>query len=131
MPDRKCSRRWPIWLWASFSRAAGPRSRTSGCSPHPTSRCSSLRGSVAGPTPRWPTAALELVTSLHGSAVPVLLEALADAEPASRRWAVHCLRKIGRAAAPAIPVLQRLRDNDPQTLIRQEAARPDAIEGEP
>src|SRR5438477_3870473 len=58
-------------------------------------------------------------------------QALFDPEPALRRWAVRCLGKIGHAAAPANPVLERLRDNDAQTLTRQQAGRAlDAIGAE-
>jgi HEAT repeat protein len=67
--------------------------------------------------------ALEFVTPLHWQAVPILSAALADPEPGPRHWAVHCLRKIGHSAAPAVPLLQQLRDNDPQALTRSEAAR--------
>ena len=57
------------------------------------------------------------------SACPALTEALGDADARVRGAAILGLMRCGPAAKSAVPVLQGLRDHDPDPGVRDYAAR--------
>src|SRR3954449_13259169 len=77
-----------------------------------------LRAWVAelkAPAPQTRSAAAYSISSMGPSAksaVPALIEALGDSEPAVRFPVCVALREIGPAAATAVPKLTEVRDND-------------------
>ncbi len=71
------------------------------------------------------TAAFKLgnVGPSDSAVLPALLGALRDADPTVRREAILSLVKFGSAAQEAVPLLEDLRQRDPDAPVRDAAAR--------
>ncbi len=70
---------------------------------------------LKAPAPVTRSAAAYAISSMGPSgkpAVPALIEALGDSEPAVRFPVCVALREIGPAAAAAVPKLQEVQEND-------------------
>jgi HEAT repeat protein len=70
---------------------------------------------LKAPAPQSRSAAAYAISGMGAaakSAVPALIEALSDSEPAVRFPVCVALREIGPPAAAAVPKLQELQDND-------------------
>lgn len=67
-------------------------------------------------------AAADALGRIGAAAVPELVQALANPDPAVREKAVGVLGRMGADAAPAVPNLVKLL-NDPDPVVRKAAAR--------
>ena len=62
----------------------------------------------------------DVVSKMGPSVVSALVGALADQNPRVRRILVRTLRKMGRNAEPAIPILYAMSETDPDPVVRAE-----------
>ena len=67
--------------------------------------------------------ASEAIIQIGSPAVPVLVEALADTNPETRRWAATVLGRMGQDAAGAIDSLRHMGNPELKALLRRVVAR--------
>ncbi len=67
--------------------------------------------------------AADALRAVHPTSMPLLLEALKHADWSVREMAADALARLGKSAADAVPILEKLMRDDPQDEVRRASRR--------